>query len=834
PPIATTPNDINFCDNDNDGYGTFVLDAVPAEVIPNDGQSYTVTYHVTQTDAENGVNVFTSPYENIVQDQQTLYVRVENDATGCYDVVPLVLIVNPTPIVPIDLPDLELCDDNVADGYTEFDLSEQDATVYGAQSTSDYTIEYYLSETAAEEGLYPLPSNYYTNTSQYQQTVWVRLEDNITGCPTIRSFDLIVNPNPVINPNYDNDLALCDDFGEVNDELTVFDLTVENDEITAGVNGYVVTYYETEADAIAGTNAIADDTAYENTLGNPYTLFVRVEDLNTGCYSKTTVTIRVLNNPTPLTNNQSLENCDDDLDGDENNGQVEFDLTTYEADLLNGETDVTATYYETYTDAYDGTNAISNTTAYYNVTPDLQTIYVRVTNDNTGCYTVVDFNLIVIPLPDVTDETVYYLCETDNDDIESLPLTDMDSWVMDGADTSGVSIVYYPTEADAIADQNEYAGPNITVNGTESIAVRVEDTVTGCIQTIAFTIDIEQAPLAETPDVYAICESLDANGYYNNDGEEEFDLTISADIVIAGQDTAAFTVSFYETYDDAINQENAIPTDEWYPYVTGSTIVYAVVTNNDTGCTNGDPIEVVLEVEPLPEVTLDDAGGIVCTDATNNPVLGTDLGTDYTYTWNTGATTPTIEVTEAGEYYVTIVDSKSYNQCSYQTNHVYIEEASLPSETPTVIQSEVFNGDNNVEVIAEGAGVSNYGYQLDGGTMQNSGLFTNVAPGVHTITITELNGCGSLTLEVSVVDYMKYFTPNGDGVNDTWRIIGLESQTNAQVFIFDRQGKLVKQLSSTSDGWNGTFNGTMLPSNDYWFKAVYTEPNTGQVKEFTS
>ncbi len=113
-------------------------------------------------------------------------------------------------------------------------------------------------------------------------------------------------------------------------------------------------------------------------------------------------------------------------------------------------------------------------------------------------------------------------------------------------------------------------------------------------------------------------------------------------------------------------------------------------------------------------------------------------------------------------------------------------------------------------------------------------MFTNVEPGVHTVTITEVNGCGSLTIEVSVVDYMKYFTPNGDGVNDTWRIIGLESQENAQVFIFDRQGKLLKQLSSTSEGWDGTYNGNILTSNDYWFKVVYTEPTTGQVKEFRS
>ncbi|GLB53293.1 hypothetical protein NBRC110019_23340 [Neptunitalea chrysea] len=834
PPVATVPSSIQLCDNDNDGFGSFDLTYVDNEVTPNDGNTYLVTFYGTEVDAQNGVNNFSSPYENIVQDAQTIYVRVENETTGCYDVVALDLIVEPTPVVPMNLPDLEYCDDVVADGYTEFDLSEQDANVYDGLSTSDYTISYYLSQTGAEMGLGALVTSYYTNIIQYQQEIFVRLENNLTGCSTIRSFFIIVNPNPVISSSYDHTLSLCDDFGEANDETTVFDLTVENDEVTGGATGYGVTYYESLADAKAGTNAVPDDTAYTNVLGNPYTMYIRVEDLNTGCYSTSTVTLRVLNNPTPLSAIEPLESCDDDLDGDENNGQVEFDLTIDEVVLLNGESGVTAMYYETYNDAFNGLNAIGNPSAYYNITPYQQTIYVAVTNDNTGCLTIVDFDLIVIPLPELTVEPTYYLCELDNNDEEVVPLTDMDSWVLAGAATGGYEISYYETESDAIADQYQYAGPNITVYGTESIAVRVQDTLTGCVQTLAYTIDIEQAPLATPPDVYALCESLGTDGYYNNDGVEVFNLTLSAAAVLGGQDATVYTVTLYETYADAENQQNELPVDEWDAYETGSNTLYAIVTNNSTGCINGDPITIVLEVESLPEVVLDELGGIVCVDATNNPIIGTDLGAGYTYAWNTGATSPTIEITEGGEYYVTITDINSYNQCSYESNHVYLEEASLPSVTPMVLQSEMFNGENRVEVISEGVGVSDFEYQLDNEPMQSSGLFTGIEPGIHTITITEMNGCGSLTLEISVIDYMKYFTPNGDGVNDTWRVIGLESQTNAQIFIFDRQGKLVKQMSSTSDGWNGTYNGNMLPSSDYWFKVVYTEPNTGEVKEFNS
>lgn len=51
------------------------------------------------------------------------------------------------------------------------------------------------------------------------------------------------------------------------------------------------------------------------------------------------------------------------------------------------------------------------------------------------------------------------------------------------------------------------------------------------------------------------------------------------------------------------------------------------------------------------------------------------------------------------------------------------------------------------------------------------------------------------------MDYPPYFTPNGDGYHDTWNIYGIESQLNAKLYIFDRYGKLLKQLGPTGDGW---------------------------------
>ena len=86
--------------------------------------------------------------------------------------------------------------------------------------------------------------------------------------------------------------------------------------------------------------------------------------------------------------------------------------------------------------------------------------------------------------------------------------------------------------------------------------------------------------------------------------------------------------------------------------------------------------------------------------------------------------------------------------------------------------------------------------------------------------------------EFGFLDYVRYFTPNEDGYNDKWNIKGIKDQPNAKVYIFDRFEKLLKQLSTSDEGWDGTYLGNMLPSDDYWFTVTYEE--NGEQKQFKS
>jgi gliding motility-associated-like protein len=154
-------------------------------------------------------------------------------------------------------------------------------------------------------------------------------------------------------------------------------------------------------------------------------------------------------------------------------------------------------------------------------------------------------------------------------------------------------------------------------------------------------------------------------------------------------------------------------------------------------------------------------------------------------------------------------------------------ESEPPMLTAEVI-TQLFGESNTIEAIATGIG--DYEYSLDEGPWQDSGVFSDVSPGLRLITARDKNGCGIETIEVSVIDYPLYFTPNGDGNNDTWNIADIGS--DAKIYIFDRYGKLLKQLSPTGQGWNGTYNGNMLPTSDYWFTVEYIEPSTNASKVF--
>ncbi|WP_273289547.1 choice-of-anchor L domain-containing protein, partial [Winogradskyella sp.] len=579
------PDPIEVCDDDNDGFAEFDLEIRTIE-ITNGEPDVVITYHETEEEANQGDNAITGLYTNIVANSQMIYVRSENTITGCYSLTlnTLELIVVPSPEVPTDIAPLVICDDD-DDGTAQFDLTERDADILGAQNPADVVLTYHVTAADAQVGNNPIINvGNYTNTAN-PQTIYVRLFNPTTGCQDTGEFELQVQLPP--EPVQPTPLEECDDLGESpGDEMTEFDLTVKDAEITDGNGSWSVTYYETNADAQAGMNAIPDPTQYTNTSvnglpANPQTLYVVVTDTDTGCVAYTTMTIRVLPNPTPTPSDElpDLELCDDINTGD---GVEEFDLTANEILILNGEAGVTPTYHETAEDADTGDNPIADPTAYTNIETPAQQIYVRVTNDATGCYTVVDFTIRVNPLPEVVAVTDFIQCELNTDGFDSFDLTTKDTEVLNGQSPTQYTVTYHDNVADAEAVMNALVSPYTNTSNPQQIFVAITDTTTGCsISTQSFNLQVDEAAQAN-PDmgniVYEECDdNMETDGDPSNDSVQ-FDLSTQDAQVLDGQDPADYIVSYYATEADANLNVNPLP--NLYENITNPQVVYARVDNN--------------------------------------------------------------------------------------------------------------------------------------------------------------------------------------------------------------------------------------------------------------
>ncbi|MDD3005736.1 T9SS type B sorting domain-containing protein, partial [Flavobacterium sp.] len=270
------------------------------------------------------------------------------------------------------------------------------------------------------------------------------------------------------------------------------------------------------------------------------------------------------------------------------------------------------------------------------------------------------------------------------------------------------------------------------------------------------------------------------------------------------------------------------------PSVTG-TVIYTVVPVLN-GC-YGSPITVTVTVNPLPKPVLED--GTLCIIQATGEVyqtytLNTGLSaTGYSFDWYfnggliAGANAPTYTADEVGLY--SVIVTNTITTCESEEVFATVDFVNPATSFSTVV-TEAFTNNATITVsVPDGTGTLLY--QLDEGAYQESNVFTGVSAGEHIVTVIDTEGCTFMTQTVLVIDYPKYFTPNGDGHNDTWNIIGM-NQADAKLYIFDRYGKLIKQISPSagSDGWDGTYNGQQLPSTDYWFSLDYTE--NGAAKQF--
>ena len=263
----------------------------------------------------------------------------------------------------------------------------------------------------------------------------------------------------------------------------------------------------------------------------------------------------------------------------------------------------------------------------------------------------------------------------------------------------------------------------------------------------------------------------------------------------------------------------AVPTGisvDWYDAATGGNIIqassisftpntagifYAEAVIPNKNCKSASRTAVQLTIHAQPVVTDQDI--IICEN--QSTVLDADL-LNVGYEWSTGETTKTIIVHDAGIYTVKVTSPEN---CS-NTKTIVVTVNTIPEIT------EVTSDNGTVTIFTSVPG--NYEYSLDNIIFQDSNIFTNVPGGLKTSYVRDKFSCGSDSQEFLLIVFPKYFTPNGDGYQDRFEIVGLDLLHNATLSIFDRFGKLLKLISSAEPYWNGTLNGFVLPASDYWYR----------------
>jgi gliding motility-associated-like protein len=272
------------------------------------------------------------------------------------------------------------------------------------------------------------------------------------------------------------------------------------------------------------------------------------------------------------------------------------------------------------------------------------------------------------------------------------------------------------------------------------------------------------------------------------------------------------------------NDTNICPVDEIildagpgfasYEWQTGETTrtkvanfadtVNYVVVSNEYGCYGFDNTMVYLL--PAPEYVVSND-----TSVCSNDTLVLDAGSDYLiYNWFDGSNDRFYYVSSGGDYWVKVFDGCFWLD---DTVKVISYEAPVIANIDTSVYSQI--------VIFPEGGTEPYQYAINDEPFQDENVYKNLENGLYQVYVKDANSCmDEDTVRLSgsgEVVVPNFFTPNGDGTNDTWQIKGIDKFPESEIRIYDRYGKLLVKYKGMEQGWDGRYLNKPLPSDDYWY-----------------
>jgi gliding motility-associated-like protein len=837
---------------------------------------YTINYEDITAIPQTETMVVVDNVGTIIGLFEGAYNNITVTHLGCISLEDVdVILVDPLPpIINNNMNMQPICEtDANIDGIMPHDLTTNISVIIGNQT--GITVMFYETLVDALTNNNPIinESSYFNINPTLPvstQTINVRAVDDFTECFTTTSFTITVMSTEAEVPN---PLSECDDDNDGYHYFVLDNATTLN-EITNGNASVMVSYYETLSQANSGFTNAQLTSPYQNILAYNQTIYARVQLTTFDCYRIVELQLNVIDGPMLPQGDLLYAQCENIGSID---GVVIFDLVSYEIPYLLSEiitnggdiSNYTVNYY-THIDASgdpDLTTLINNPSIFQNTFISNQTIYASVIDNTTGCQSIQPIMLHVDLLP-VANYSEQHKCDDEvTDGYTEFNLTEYISTITSGVTT--IETIFYTNQTDAELG----SGNNIIFNPTsfvntinpQSIFVRVSNPETECFAIALMVLHVDPLPTPLSSET--IISQLGNNGVMekcdgNVDGSgaiseqvAEFDLTLWETQILTGNGPGVETgvsASYYTSYNDAVIQEHIIMLPTTYTNTSNPQTIYVRVTNDGTGVipiTEGSECYVIVEFQiyvPIPQIIIS-GNDLLCVDENGVPITNVPLPIlfanvtpvePYDYQWALngvnipGATNQSHTVTQAGEYTVTVSGPSNFNCINYTS--VVVEVSGVPDNYNANVTTNAFANSHQIVAIATSNNPNiEFLYALDEGELSVSGIFNNVSPGIHIITITDSRGCWKELISILVIDYPKFFTPNGDGVNDTWQIIGVEGISISIIYIFDRYGKLLKQLDPDGLGWNGTYNGNLMPASDYWFKIIYIEGSSPPTeKEF--
>ena len=856
-------NDVSIsrqCDGaagDDSQDGVFPFDTSDIQQTLLNGQTDVTTYYYDNNDNFIG-NVLPNPFESI---SQTLRIRVENNTDQkCFDETTLEFIVDDSPevydvVIPVQ------CDDgnDFRDGYSEFETSTITQTLLTnpqnnqTQSLDDFSVSYqYVDDNGVTQNSSELPNPFNSNT----QTVIATVTNNINNsCIITKYIDFVVNPLPIIKQNLIV-VEQCDD-DESNDGITLHNLTEYEELFSNNYQNETFEYYNDEALSIK----IDDPTNYYNVALEDL-IWVKIISEN-GCerISKTqngddrlqidiTVGASQISQTFIEENNTLYSICDDDF-GSAQDGVSVFSKSVLQdiVEKLRGsreifqDQNIRISLHTNPDDGLTGENPINLDSDFTNSNPYNQEIWARVVNVDITTFTCLGYEkvaeLFVEPRPIAYPVSIDRQCDGDSvldlnsqdgffpfdtSEIINQLLTDPSSGIKQ--DESALTISYFNEDGSEIPSSN-FSPVFLTESQTITLRVEINPIYPNinnpqglCYDETTLEFIVDDSPEVGVPNVPEQCDSEDGL----LDGQGVFDTGNLNTELLAGQTNMELN---YFLIDGAGN-ETDLGTSLPNPFNTSTITILARILNPDNPtCIVEEYITFQVNENPVFELPEEQ---VYCTNLGSDTIYVTTPSATYDYSWtrdNNGVDEPmnqfsqNLVISQGGVYTVTATNPTTGCSTS-KTISVSESELALLDYDDITVYDLTGDGTNRIEIQTgvDNLGIGDYEFAFNDGTFQDSPVFEDVEPGIHKISVKDKNGCGIAEIMVSVIGYKYFFTPNSDGINDTWQVLGISEQFQAEslIYIFDRHGRLLTQIATNGEGWDGTYNGSALPADDYWFR----------------